>query len=148
MTPIEQILAAITIHEPSGCWIYPVLLNTGRSQSPRALRHRLHRTTTGEPAMTIYYLTNRCLTDGIVEVDTDTDEKAGTHHQEPRTKLSGSGAAVYHFRKPEDRYSDTCIIGKEAFERREDAVADAEKRRQKRLDSLRKQIAKLESLTF
>lgn len=29
MTPIEQILAAITIHEPSDCWIYPVLLNTG-----------------------------------------------------------------------------------------------------------------------
>lgn len=39
-------------------------------------------------------------------------------------------------------------IGREAFDSRDDAVADAESRRAKKIASLKKQIAKLEKLTF
>lgn len=40
------------------------------------------------------------------------------------------------------------VVGREAFTDRADAVADAEARRAKRIASLKKQIAKLEKLTF
>lgn len=98
--------------------------------------------------MAIYYLTKHCLVDGIVEADTCTDEKAGPFMERPRTRLSGSGAAVHHHRKPGHWFTTTYYIGTEAFERREDAVADAENRRAKKLASLRKSIAKLEALEF
>ena len=39
-------------------------------------------------------------------------------------------------------------IGSDAFDNEADAKADAEKRRNKKIESLRKQIAKLEKLTF
>lgn len=98
--------------------------------------------------MAIYYLTKHCLTDGIVEADTETTEMAGAFTEKPRTRLNGSGSAVHHYRKPRDWFTTIHYIGKEAFKRREDAVADAEKRRAKKLASLRKQIAKLEALEF
>lgn len=99
-------------------------------------------------AMAIYYLTAHCLVDGIVEVDTATTETAGMYSNRPRTRLSGTGDAVKHYRKTNDWISYRYDIGKGAFKRREDAVADAEKRRAKKLASLRKQIAKLEALEF
>lgn len=40
------------------------------------------------------------------------------------------------------------FVGSECFPTREDAVADAEKRRAKRIASMKEQIAKLEALTF
>lgn len=98
--------------------------------------------------MSIYYLTKHCLTDGIVEANTRTREMAGAFRSEPRTRLDISRTCVKHFRKPENWLCDSHPIGKEAFERREDAVADAVKRRDRKLASLRKQIAKLEALTF
>ncbi len=96
----------------------------------------------------IYYLTKHCLTDGIVEADTNTTEKAGTSGGQARTRLDMSGTHVMHFRTPEHWGYDYLEVGKQAFERREDAVADAVKRRDRKLASLRKQIAKLEALEF
>lgn len=97
--------------------------------------------------MTIYYLTKH-LVDGIVEADTETTEMAGPFMERPRTRLNRSGTAVHHHRKPGDWVTTTYHIGAEAFERREDAVADAEKRRAKKLAGLRRSIAKLEALNF
>lgn len=41
-----------------------------------------------------------------------------------------------------------CVLGRDAFEKYDDAVADAERRRQKKVASMRKQIERLERLTF
>lgn len=98
--------------------------------------------------MAIYYLTKHCLSDGIVEADTETTELAGTFRSDPRTQLSEAGTYVRHYRHPDSWTYDILDVGKEAFADRADAVADAEKRRAKKLASLRKSIAKLEALEF
>lgn len=39
-------------------------------------------------------------------------------------------------------------LGRDAWERKEDAIADAEKRRVRKIASVRKQLAKLEKMNF
>lgn len=47
-----------------------------------------------------------------------------------------------------NRWGGLYTIGRDVFESKQDAMADAEKRRKSKIASLKKQIAKLEKLTF
>lgn len=77
-----------------------------------------------------YYITKYCLTTGISEVEGEPASKYTNLF-----KTHGRFPVYYH-------------VGTEAFESKEEAIADCESRRQKKIKSIQKQLKKLESLTF
>jgi len=76
------------------------------------------------------WVSKYALTDGIEEADAKPYTNAG---------YVNAGAAGRHY---------ALKLGEDAHETREAAVADAEKRRTARIASLRRQIARLEKLSF
>lgn len=80
--------------------------------------------------MPTMYLTKYALTDGVKEIEA--------------TESSIPG----YVRIVDDRWSSIFKVGSEVFATLELAHADAEKRRLRKVASLKKQIAKLEKLTF
>jgi hypothetical protein len=78
-----------------------------------------------------FHITKYSLSEGILEKEL---EYAGDGY----AKESGNGGAFRFFGK----------VGKDCFERRSEAISHAEKMRLAKIASLKKQIAKLEKLTF
>jgi len=79
--------------------------------------------------MTTYYMTRYCLSSGIEAIETD--------------RQPGDDGYLYLH----DRFM-SFKLGHDLFRTVDEAVADAEKRRTKKIAALRKQIGKLESITF
>lgn len=79
-----------------------------------------------------YYITTYALTQGIRHVDVDLDHWDQSFVHE---RIGGYCRATYK-------------IGTDAFTSRDEAIANAEARRLKKIASLKKQIAKLEAMTF
>jgi hypothetical protein len=73
-----------------------------------------------------YFSTKYCLIDGIKEISADEPNHDG---------LLRIGYIIHH-------------LGKDCFSNMEDAKAEAEKRRQAAIRSVKKRLAKLESLQF
>lgn len=84
--------------------------------------------------MATYWITKYCLSGKITSIEAE-PESYGSGQSELWVRTSG--------------YSWTSFkVGRDAFDNEADAKADAEARRQKKIASLRKQIAKLEKLQF
>lgn len=81
--------------------------------------------------MATFWITKYALTAGIFEIDSKVGEYG-------RVKDTRPGAMSFN----------SFTHGKEAFESKADAITDAERRRKRRLDGLRKQFTKLEGLKF
>lgn len=79
-----------------------------------------------------YYITAHALTRGIRHVEVDRDRWNGSFIHE---RIGGYCRATYK-------------IGTDAFASREDAIAKAEAIRIRKIDSVKKQLAKLEAMTF
>ena len=78
------------------------------------------------------YTTKHCLTDGIKAYDWDGAISVGGYvFAEIKNK------EFFHFK-----------LARDAFITREEAVQDCEKRRKRKIESLQKQIARIENLNF
>lgn len=75
------------------------------------------------------YSTKYCLSVGI--------QKVSVHRHDPESKY------VY----TADRYSTQLVIGRDFFEKKEDAIAAARKATDNKIKLLKKQIARLEKFT-
>lgn len=78
---------------------------------------------------TILYLTKYALTSGIIEV-----EEIGTRFDDKTIKLKG--------------YFNFFYLGKDVFHTYEEAKIVAEQMRDKKIESVKKQLKKLEKMTF
>ena len=81
------------------------------------------------------YITKYALTGGIKEIEANIT-----------TYSTSDGKGTEYAREPNSYGS--FIIGKEAFRSLEDAIKNAEERRQKKIVTLKKQVEKLEKLSF
>lgn len=86
--------------------------------------------------MQTYWITKYALSGGIFSIESEAETESFHAPGDWWVKDTRGNTSWGHFRKSE------------AFDTREAAVADAEARRRKKIDSLKKQIAKLEKLTF
>jgi hypothetical protein len=84
--------------------------------------------------MTTYWVTKYALSGGIKKIEDG----------EVRDWSDGHKSLI----DPIDRWRPSYLIGREAFDNEADAKADAQSRRDKKIASLKKQIGKLEKLTF
>lgn len=84
--------------------------------------------------MKTMYLSKYALSAGIKAVSVDWDDRDTSGDSRPRVKPDG--------------YLDWYTVGKDIHHDRADAVAAAKVMAAKRIVSLRKQIAKLEAMTF
>lgn len=84
--------------------------------------------------MPTFYVTKHALTNGIKEMDA--------------ASFSQGDKRVYGKLTPDDYIAQGFDIGAEAFTTRDEALVNAEQRRLRKIDSLKRQIAKLEKLTF
>lgn len=81
---------------------------------------------------TIYYLTKYALTKGIIEVKEE--EEVGTRFDGKTVKLKG--------------YFDFFYLGKDLFNSHDEAKKVAEQMCVKKIESVKKQLKKLEKMTF
>lgn len=79
----------------------------------------------------IYYLTKYCLSDGKIHAFEDDPSRS----DEKYIRRKGDAFGMF-------------VLGRDCFVSRDEALADAEKRRDAKIASLKKQLAKLEVRTF